>query len=58
MVETEDSFMVEIYQTPLFWDKILNLRTEYSLSWMLDLKAIVAKDVLCSISLAVCTTCK
>jgi len=56
MVETGDGFMVEIHQTSLFWDKILNLRTEYFLSWTLDLKAIVAKDVLCSISLAVCTT--
>lgn len=50
--------MAEIHQTPLFWDKILNLRTEYFLSWTLGLKAIVAKDVLCSKSLAVCTTCR
>lgn len=50
--------MVEIHQTPLSWDKILNLRMEYFLSWALDLKAIVSKDVLHGITLAVCTTCK
>lgn len=48
--------MVEIYC--LFWDKILNLGTECFFLWTLDLKVVVSKDVLCGITLAVCTTCK
>lgn len=48
--------MLKIYC--LFWGKIQNLGGECFLSGPLDLKAVVSKDVLCGITLAVCTTCK
>lgn len=44
-VETEEGVMVEIYDS-FIWGKFLHLISEYFPSWMLDLKAVVAKDVL------------